>query len=406
MLRFITAGESHGLGLTTIIDGLPAGIPISSEYLNSQLNRRRKGFGRGDRMLIESDQGVFTAGIRHGFTLGSPVCIYIENKDSANWGHIMSPEKECFTKKKEVTRPRAGHADLPGMLKYEHQDARNILERASARETAARVAAGAMCKSMLSEFGIEIFSYVVSIGNVSLNSEIETMADINIPENDELKEMIESSPLSCFNDDTEKKMMAEIELAKSEGDTLGGTIKLIITGLPVGLGSHTQWDRKLDGALAAAIMSIQAVKAVEIGLGFKVAAMRGSSVHDEIVSKNGKIGHKTNNAGGIEGGISNGEDILLKFVMKPIPTLHSPLNTLDMKTGKVSKASVERSDVCAVPAAAVVGEAMAAFVIATFLIEKLGGDSMKELKRNFEAMTKAQNDMLPSVSEGDQNESK
>lgn len=392
MLRFITAGESHGLGLTTIIDGLPAGIPISSEYLNSQLNRRRKGFGRGDRMLIESDQGVFTAGIRHGFTLGSPVCIYIENKDHANWS--------------EVTKPRAGHADLPGMLKYGHHDARNILERASARETAARVAAGAMCKSMLSEFGIEIFSYVVSIGNVSLNSELEDMADINIPANDELKKMIESSPLSCFNDDTEKKMMAEIELAKSEGDSLGGTIKLIISGLPIGLGSHTQWDRKLDGALAAAIMSIQAVKAVEIGLGFKAATMRGSSVHDEIILKNGKIGHKTNNAGGIEGGISNGENILLKFVMKPIPTLHSPLNTIDMKTGKAAKASVERSDVCAVPAAAVVGEAMAAFVIANFLIEKLGGDSMKELKRNFEAMTKAQNDMLPPVTEGDSNESK
>ena len=406
MLRFITAGESHGLGLTTIIDGLPAGIPITSEYLNSQLKRRRKGFGRGERMLIESDQGVFTAGIRHGFTLGSPVCIYIENKDHSNWGKIMSPEKECFTTEKEVTKPRAGHADLPGMLKYGHNDARNILERASARETAAKVAAGAICKSMLSEFGIEIFSYVVSIGNASLNFELEDMADINIPVNDELKKMIESSPVSCFNDDTEKKMIAEIEMAKSEGDTLGGTIKLIIIGLPIGLGSHTQWDRKLDGALASAIMSIQAVKAVEIGLGFKAAAMKGSLLHDEIILKNGKIGHKANNAGGIEGGISNGENILLKFAMKPIPTLHSPLNTIDMKTGKAAKALVERSDVCAVPAAAVVGEAMAAFVIANFLIEKLGGDSMQELKMNFEAMTKAQNDMLPSVSEGDQNESK
>lgn len=430
MLRFITAGESHGPGLTAIIDGLPAGIPISMEYLNEQLNRRRKGFGRGARMLIESDHGAFTSGIRHGYTLGSPVTIFIENKDSGNWGQIMSPAKvgtaaseandmevngevancKVVDANREVVKPRPGHGDLPGMLKYGHHDARNILERASARETAARVAAGAVCKKMLQELGIEVFSYVVSIGSAALPSELEVSADLqieNIAQNNQIAqdaknssiiEAIENSSLSCFDSETEASMITLIEKAKADGDSLGGVIKLLITGLPIGLGSHTQWDRRLDSALAAAIMSIQAVKGVEIGLGFKAAALPGSQVHDEITLSNGQIGHRTNNAGGIEGGISNGESISLKFAMKPIPTLYSPLNTINMKTGEIAKADVERSDVCAVPAAAVVGEAMAAFVIANFLTEKLGGDSMDELKRNLAAMKIAQESMLPKES--------
>lgn len=395
MLRFLTAGESHGPGLTAIIDGLPAGIPLSSEYLNGQLNRRRKGFGRGDRMLIESDTGSFTSGVRHGFTLGSPVTIYIANKDHGNWGEIMSPEKSEKLPEKEVNKPRPGHGDLAGMLKYGYKDARNILERASARETAARVAAGAICKSMLKELGIEIFSYVVSIGSVSLPELEEWVIDRDLEKNLKAREAIEASALSCFHKETEAKMISAIEKAKAEGDSLGGIIKLIITGLPIGLGSHTQWDRRLDSALAAGIMSIQAVKGVEIGLGFRAATLPGSKVHDEILLENGTLSHRTNNAGGIEGGISNGEDILVRFAMKPIPTLYAPLNTIDMRTGDVAKADVERSDVCAVPAAAVVGEAMAAITLSNFILEKLGGDSMDELKRNLEQMKIAQNKQIP-----------
>ena len=397
MFRFITAGESHGPGLTAIIDGLPAGIPLSLDYLNAQLNRRRKGFGRGDRMLIESDTGHFTSGVRHGFTIGSPITVYIANKDNGNWGEIMSSEKTENSPEREVIKPRPGHGDLAGMLKYNHHDGRNILERASARETAARVAAGAVCKSMLKELGIEIHSYVVSIGTASIPEEQEQLTDLCLAKDLKLQNKIEESLLSCFHEETEKKMITLIENAKEAGDSLGGIIKLIISGLPVGFGSHTQWDRRLDSGLSAGIMSIQAVKGVEIGLGFRGATLPGSKVHDEILLNNGEISHKTNNAGGIEGGISNGEDILLRFAMKPIPTLYSPLNTVNMRTGDVAKADVERSDVCAVPAAAVVGEAMAAIVLTNFVLEKLGGDSMEELKRNFEQMKIAQKKMLPLV---------
>lgn len=375
MLRFLTAGESHGRYLTAIIEGLPAGLEIDLEDINQHLSRRQHGHGRGGRMKIEHDRVEITSGLRHGKTMGSPLCLMIENRDYTHWQEIMSVYPDDFTSEKNVTKPRPGHADLPGGLKYNHKDLRNILERASARETAIRVAVGAVAMALLGSFAIEVHSFVLSIG--------EAIIEEIPPVSPDLWQRAASSPVFCPDAETEKRMMAAIDAAKSQGDSLGGTFRIIVQNLPPGIGSHVHWDRRLDANLAHGLMSIPGVKGVEIGLGFPSAFQFGSQVHDEIFYKN-KFYRKTNNAGGIEGGISNGEDIVLTCAMKPIPTLYKPLRSVDLQTKKPFTAEIERSDTCAVPAASVVGEAMAAIVIATAFLEKFGGDSMDEVKRNFQ----------------------
>ncbi len=375
MLRYLTAGESHGPALVAIIEGMPAGLPLTAEYINKQLVRRQGGYGRGARMKIEADTVRFLSGVRHGVTLGSPLTLYIENKDWANWSEIMSPEPGAPENNRLVTRPRPGHADLTGALKYRHSDMRNVLERSSARETAARVAAGSVARALLDELGVEITGHVVQIGGIAacggkLNQE-------------KLKERTASSRILCADQSAEKQMIAAIDQAKQKGDSLGGVFEIRVCGAPAGLGSHVQWDRKLDGRLAAALMSIQAVKGVEIGLGFEAAAKKGSQVQDEIFYKKDRgFYRRTNRAGGIEGGMSNGEEIVLRAAMKPIPTLYHPLQSVDLITKEPFEASVERSDVCAVPAACVIGEAVAAWELACAFTEKFGGDSLDELKRN------------------------
>ncbi|PKM81276.1 MAG: chorismate synthase [Firmicutes bacterium HGW-Firmicutes-14] len=377
MLRYLTAGESHGPALTTIIEGLPSGIPLTEEYINTQLARRQGGYGRGGRMQIEKDTVVISAGIRGGLTTGSPVCLVIENRDWFNWSEIMSPGTGASLDERVVTKPRPGHADLAGSIKYNHRDIRNVLERASARETAARVAAGATGRVLAEQFGIRIISHVIMIGGVST-------APAG-PNPEEIFQKASRSELLCADPAAEEKMKEKIDQAKKEGDSLGGIFELIITGLPPGLGSHAQYDRKLDGRLAQAIMSIQAIKGVEIGIGFAAARVPGSQVHDELFYDPERGYYReTNRAGGLEGGITNGEPLILRAVMKPIPTLYKPLRSVDMLTREPYEASVERSDVCAVPAAAVVGEAVAAFEIAGSLIEKFGGDSLAEMKRNYD----------------------
>ena len=337
MLRYLTAGESHGPCLTAILEGMPAGLRINKTEINRELARRQSGYGRGERMQIEHDTVQITSGLRMGLTLGSPITMIIENKDWQNWKN-----------EPPITNPRPGHADLAGIMKYNHLDIRNILERSSARETAARVAVGAVAKRLLDKFGIEIISHVCEIGGV---------------------------------DESEELMKEKIDQAKKNGDSLGGIFEVTVKGVPVGLGSHVHWDRKLDGRLAQCLMSIQGIKGVEIGLGFAASKKTGSEVHDEI-TYDYNFRRKTNNAGGIEGGISNGEDIVIRGAMKPIPTLKNALNSVDIITKKPVKAKVERSDVCVVYAASVVGEAVAAFEIANAMCEKFGGDSIKEMKRN------------------------
>ncbi len=377
MLRYLTAGESHGPELVAIVEGLPAGLAVTEEMIGHDLVRRQQGYGRGGRMKIEKDRARIVSGVRWGRTLGSPVGLIVENRDWANWQEKMSADPAHAGSMEAVTRPRPGHADLTGMLKYGHTDARNVLERSSARETAARVAVGAVAKALLSEFGIKVMGWVTEIGGVAAG-EFDGRAEV-------LGKKAEASEVRCPDENASRSMMKAIDRAKKVGDSLGGVFEIIVTGCPPGLGSYVQRDRTLDGLLAGAIMSIQAMKGVEVGMGFDAARRPGSQVHDEIFY-NAKKGffRKTNHAGGIEGGMSNGSDIIIRAAMKPIPTLYKPLQSVDIVSRKAFKASVERSDTCAVPAAAVVGEAVAAFVIAQAMTEKFGGDSMAEMKRNFE----------------------
>jgi chorismate synthase len=359
-----------------IVEGMPAGLLIRVTDIDRDLARRQGGYGRGNRMKIEKDTVKIYTGVRWGRTLGSPIGLVVRNKDWENWRDKMSPDPMFLNSAEAVTRPRPGHADLPGVLKYAMSDIRNILERSSARETAMRVAAGAVAKRLLEEFGIEVISHVLSIGNVYAKVPKVSLAEI--------KKKAEASELRCVDPEAEKRMMRRIDEARSAGDSLGGVIEVAIAGVPVGLGSHVHWDRKMDGKLASAVMSVQAVKGVEIGAGFGAANKPGSQVHDEIYwSRKDGFYRKTNMAGGIEGGISNGQAITLRAAMKPIPTLYKPLRSVDLVSKKPYKASVERSDTCAVPAAGVVAEAAVAFEIASAMVEKFGGDNIDEMKRNF-----------------------
>ena len=383
MLRFTTAGESHGPALVSILEGMVAGLPLVATDVDTELARRQQGYGRGRRMKIESDHAEFLSGVRAGETLGSPIAMLIQNRDWKNWQEIMDPvpREGDPERKRAVTRPRPGHADLSGMLKYDRADARDVLERASARETTARVAAGAVCRRFLSEFDITLGSHVVHLGGVDARRPDRLPTDLNAA--------ADESQLRTLDRDAEQEMIARIDAAKAEGNTLGGIAEVICDGVPVGLGSHVSWDRKLDGRLAAALMSIPAVKAVEIGLGVECARRKGSDVHDEIDPdeanvKAGRVRRRTNRAGGMEGGISNGEQIVLRASMKPISTLMRPLGTIEMKTREPARAVAERSDVTAVPAMGVIAEAMTAFVVAQALLEKFGGDSLTETRRNYE----------------------
>jgi chorismate synthase len=391
MLRFTTAGESHGPALVSILEGMVAGLPLVAADVDTELARRQQGYGRGRRMKIESDHAEFLSGVRAGETLGSPIAMLIQNRDWKNWQEIMDPAPRDTDpeRKRAVTRPRPGHVDLSGMLKYDRDDARDVLERASARETTARVAAGAICRRLLRELGITLGSHVVHLGGIDAKRPDKMPADLNAA--------ADASPLRTLDGSAEKEMIARIDAAKADGDTLGGIAEVICDGVPVGLGSHVSWDRKLDGRLAAAIMSIPAVKGVEIGLGVESARRRGSDVHDEIDAdernlKSGGVRRRTNRAGGMEGGVSNGEQIVLRAAMKPISTLMRPLGTIEMKTREAAQAVAERSDVTAVPAMGVIAEAMTAFVIAQALLEKFGGDSLQETRRNYDSYIQSLSD--------------
>ncbi len=378
MLRFLTAGESHGQGLVVTLEGLPAGLGITVEAIGDELARRRLGFGRGPRMRFERDELTLLAGVRHGRTLGSPLAILIANSEWPRWIEEMSPAPGQT--EKPLTKPRPGHADLPGMLKYGFDDARDVLERASARETAARVAAGAVAKALLAELGVGVVSHVVAMGPVASKSR-------RCPRLDDMA-AVDASQVRCFDPDAEAAMVAEIRAAAKVGDSLGGVVEVIAYGVPVGLGSHVHWDRRLDGALAGALMSIQAVKAVEIGDGLDVATRRGSDAHDAIGWRAGEGGYQrpTNWSGGIEGGMSNGEPVVARVAMKPLATLNRPtLKTVDTVTKEETVSFKERTDVTAVPAMGVVAETMMALVVAGEAVRKFGGDSVTELRRNAEA---------------------
>jgi chorismate synthase len=372
-VRFTTAGESHGRGLVGVLEGMPAGLPLSAATVNAELKRRMAGYGRGARMKIEADEIEWLAGVRAGETIGSPIAMLVWNRDWTHWQDVMAPEAETpgEERRRRVTRPRPGHADLTGALKFDRADARDILERASARETAARVACGAVCRALLAHLGVEIGSHVVELGGV--------VATPRTPLPVPLNPVADQSPVRCIDPNAEREMIARIDAAKAAGDTLGGVVEVVALGLPVGLGSHASWDVKLDGRLAQAIMSIPAVKAVGLGLGFEAARRKGSEVHDEILP--GFV-RATNRAGGTEGGMSTGEPLVVRAAMKPISTLMSPLATVDLASGAVAQAQSERSDVTAVPAMGVIAEAMTALVLAQAVIEKFGGDSLGELKRN------------------------
>ena len=376
--RFTTAGESHGRGLVAVLEGIPAGLPLSAERINVELKRRMGGYGRGARMKIEADQIEWLAGVRAGETLGSPIAMLVWNRDWEHWRDVMAPEADApgSERRRQVTRPRPGHADLAGSLKYDRQDARDILERASARETVARVACGAVCKVLLEQFGVEVGSHVVELGGVRAGVGAQHAAPLPA----HLNQASDASPVRCLDAAAETEMIARIDAAKAAGDTLGGVVEVIALGLPVGLGSHVSWDVKLDGRLAQALMSIPAVKGVELGLGFEAARRKGSEVHDEILPG---LARATNRAGGTEGGMTTGEPLVARVAMKPISTLMSPLRTVDLKTGGPAQAQSERSDVTAVPAMGVIAEAMMALVLAQALLEKFGGDALSETKRNF-----------------------
>ncbi|MGH7522009.1 MAG: chorismate synthase [Gemmatimonadales bacterium] len=377
--RFTTAGESHGRGLVGILEGIPAGLPVSAADVDAELKRRMGGYGRGARMKIESDHIEWLSGVRAGETLGSPIAMLIWNRDWEHWQDVMAPEADPTPdpqgRRRQVTRPRPGHADLAGSLKYDRHDARDILERASARETVARVACGAVCKKLLREFDVEIGSHVAELGGVVANVGAQHAAPLPTHIND----AADQSPVRCLDPDAEREMVARIDAAKAAGDTLGGIVEVVALGVPVGLGSHVSWDTKLDGRLAQALMSIPAVKGVELGLGFEAARRKGSEVHDEIMPG---FARATNRAGGTEGGMTTGEPLVVRVAMKPISTLMSPLKTVDLKTGGPAQAQSERSDVTAVPAMGVIAEAMMAIVLVEALLEKFGGDALSELKRN------------------------
>jgi chorismate synthase len=388
MLRFLTAGESHGPTLVAIVEGVPAGLAIDFDRLTQDLRRRQGGYGRGRRMAIESDRARLVGGVRRGRTTGAPVAMLIENKDWPNWQWTMHaeaerPEDASGAKRQPVHRPRPGHADLAGALKFEHEDIRDVLERASARETAARVAAGAIARQILRRVGVAVASHITGIGPVALPDEPAVPFDriLAIPED---------SPLHCADTGVEAEMIAAIDRAREAGDTLGGTFEVVAHGVPAGLGSYTQWDRKLDGRLAQAVMSIHAIKAVAVGIGAAAARRPGSEVHDEIVLREGgpevAIARPTNRAGGLEGGVTNGEEVRVTGFMKPISTLMKPLRSVDLTTLEEAPAAIERSDVCAVTAAAVVGEAMVCFILADALLERFGGDSIRQLEANVEAI--------------------
>ena len=394
MLRFLTAGESHGKALATIIEGIPAGLAIDFDALTADLRRRQTGYGRGRRMAIESDRAEPISGLRHGLTTGGPIAMLIPNKDWENWQRTMHveaamPANATGADRPPVTRPRPGHADLAGFVKYGHEDMRNVLERASARETAARVAVGAIARQLLRAVGVDIVSHVVRIGAAAV-------ANPQAIPYERVRVIGADTPLHCADAAVEQRMIEEIDRAREAGDTMGGAFEVIAHDVPPGLGSHVHWDRKLDGRLAQALMSIPAIKAVGIGLGPGVADVPGSRVHDEIVPSGAErpagpfpgVSRPTNNAGGLEGGVTNGEELRITAFMKPISTLMKPLRSVDLATMTESPAAIERSDVCAVPAAAVVGEAMVAIVLADALMEKFGGDSIEELTANWKAFQK------------------
>ena len=381
MLRYLTGGESHGKSLIGILEGMPAGLPINIEEINHQLYRRQQGHGRGGRMKIEKDKVMILSGIRFGETTGSPISVEVENKDWENWQKRMNPENiEEKERPDQVTIPRPGHADLAGSVKYGHSDIRNIIERASARETAVRTALSGITRQFLSEFGIDIGSHVVEIQKVKSN------AEFSVNEVLEESKRADNSPVRSLDPEAESKMISVIDEAKENGDTVGGRIEIVAAEMPVGLGSHTQWDRRLDGAIAGAMMAIPAIKAVEIGMGVETGRRFGSKVHDPIikdVSKN-QIKRRSNNAGGIEGGISNGQPVIVYITMKPISTLLSALDSVDLKSREEVKARVERSDICAVPAASIVGEAVLALVLAQAFLDKFGGDHIKDVRNVFD----------------------
>lgn len=397
-LRFTTAGESHGQALVSILEGMPAGLPLLAEDVNVELGRRQQGYGRGRRMQIERDTVEFLAGVRAGETIGAPIAMLIQNRDWKNWQEIMSPAPDPVPtgagngdvagegtprlRKRAVTRVRPGHADLTGLLKYDREDARDILERASARETTARVAAAAVCKRFLSEFDVRVGSHLVHLGGIDAARPDEMPTDINAT--------ADESPLRTLDRAAEQRMIAYIDEIKRAGNTLGGICEIVADGLPVGLGSHVSWDRKLDGRIGAAIMSIPAVKGVEIGMGFQTARVTGAEVHDEILPRpesprTGNVRRKSNRAGGLEGGMTTGEPLVVRVAMKPISTLMRPLGTVDVATGEAAAAVAERSDVTAVPAMGVIAEAMIAYVLADAFLEKFGGDSIGETRRNYDS---------------------
>lgn len=381
-MRYITAGESHGPQLTTIIEGVPAGLPLVADDINEELARRQKGYGRGRRMQIETDQVQILSGVRHGETLGSPIALVVENRDFAHWTKIMGAEplteQEEKEMKRKVTKPRPGHADLNGAIKYGHRDMRNVLERSSARETTVRVAAGAVAKKVLAELGIKVAGHVIEIGGVQAK-------EITYSSIEELKSITEASPVRCLDEEAGNQMMKAIDDAKANGDSIGGIVEVIVEGMPIGVGSYVHYDRKLDAKLAAAIMSINAFKGVEIGIGFEAAHRPGSEVHDEILwDEEHGYTRRTNNAGGLEGGMTTGMPIVVRGVMKPIPTLYKPLQSVDIDTKEPFTASIERSDSCAVPAASVVAEAVVAWELATALIEQFGLDRMELIRENIE----------------------
>jgi len=378
MLRYLNGGESHGKCLLAILEGVPSGLPLTPDMVNHDLARRQKGYGRGGRMRVEEDRVEFSCGVRHGRTLGNPIGLMIPNKDWENWKEVMAVEPSPIPPAKVVTRPRPGHADLVGAIKYGHRDIRNVIEKASARETAIRVAVGGVAKAVLAQFGMRVVSYTTEIGGIVARKPDDPF---------EAYDRAETSEVRCPEKEAGARMVEQIRTAKHRGDTLGGVFEVVVTNPPIGLGSYAQWDRRLGARLAMAAMSIQAMKGVEIGMGFEAARRFGSEVHDDIYYEPGGAGffRKTNNAGGLEGGITNGQPIVLRVAMKPISTLYNPKKSVDIETKEAFDATVERSDICTVPAAGVVGEAVIAFEMANAMMEKFGGDSLEEMKRNYDA---------------------
>lgn len=377
-LRFLTAGESHGPGLTAVLEGMPAGLEINAEDVNYDLLRRQGGYGRGGRMKIEKDLVDFRSGIRWGETMGSPITLWIQNDDAPNWAGKMSPRAEDRDPSIIISRPRPGHADLVGVLKYDREDIRDILERSSARETTARVAVGGVCRKFLKAFGVDILSHVVRLGEVTAPT---VSVDVDL---EEMRKAVEASPVRCADSKASDAMVKHIDEAMREKDTLGGVLEIVATGLPMGIGSHVQWDRKLDARIAAAVLSVQAMKGVEFGIGFEASTRRGSHTHDEIVYEDNRFRRLTNNAGGLEGGMTDGMPLVVRVAKKPISTVRKGLQSVDLKTKEAEKSTYQRSDVTAVPAAGVILEAVIAFVLADAVLEKFGGDSLRETKRNFE----------------------